>query len=299
MSKLKIAIGLFGLENFSDGDPSSYLEAAKLADKKGIDYITITDHVVMGERTDKYPFGDFPVPYEYPWFEPLTVLSGVAAVTNSIKLSTGVVIAPLRSAVLLAKICATLDVISKGRLEIGVGTGWQKEEYDASNIEFDNRLSVLKEQLEVCKELWSNVPAKFSGKHISFESIYSVPLPKQKGGVPFWFGIAANESNADLIAKFGLGWIPIQPNPKFISRGVNIIKEGFLRAKKDPEKLRVRGQLQMGFDRNGKPCINKTLESLEEGLKAGITDLEVFPSVFIENLDQLPDLFDNLIKLKS
>ena len=160
MSKLKIAIGLFGLENFSEGDPSSYLEVAKLADEKGIDYITITDHVVMGERTDKYPFGDFPVPYEYPWFEPLTVLSCVAAVTNSIKLSTGVLIAPLRSAVLLAKICATLDVISKGRLEIGVGTGWQKEEYDASNIEFDSRLIVLKEQLGCVTTNITHTPCK-------------------------------------------------------------------------------------------------------------------------------------------
>ena len=299
MSKLRIAIGLFGLENFSEGDPRCYLEAAKLADEKGVDYITITDHVVMGERTDKYPFGDFPVPFEYPWFEPLTVLSGVAAVTSNIKLSTGVVIAPLRSAVLLAKICATLDVLSNGRLEIGVGTGWQKEEYDASNIQFDNRLSVLSEQLEVCQQLWSNVPANFSGKHFSFNNIYSVPLPKQEGGVPFWFGMVANESNANLIAKFGLGWIPIQPNPEFIKSGVNIIKEGFLRAGKDPEELRVRGQLRMGFDENGKPNIEKTLDGLEQGLEAGITDLEVFPSAFIENLDQLPDLLDNLLKLKS
>ena len=298
MSELKIAIGLFGLENFSGGDPKCYFEVAKLADAKGIDYITITDHVVMGERTDKYPFGDFPVPYEYPWFEPLTVLSGIAAVTDSIKLSTGVVIAPLRSAVLLAKICATLDMLSGGRLELGVGIGWQKEEYDASNLEFDNRSSVLEEQLEICQELWSNVPTNFSGKYTSLKNIYSVPLPKQKGGVPFWFGMAATKSNADLIAKFGLGWIPIQPNPDFIRSGIDIIKEGYLRVDKDPDLLRVRGQLRMGFDADNKPNIEKTLESLDQGVEAGITDLEVFPSAFIENLDQLPDLFDQLVKLK-
>ena len=277
MSELKIAIGLFGLENFSGGDPKCYFEVAKLADAKGIDYITITDHVVMGERTDKYPFGDFPVPYEYPWFEPLTVLSGIAAVTDSIKLSTGVVIAPLRSAVLLAKICATLDMLSGGRLELGVGIGWQKEEYDASNLEFDNRSSVLEEQLEICQELWSNVPTNFSGKYTSLKNIYSVPLPKQKGGVPFWFGMAATKSNA----------------------GIDIIKEGYLRVDKDPDLLRVRGQLRMGFDADNKPNIEKTLESLDQGVEAGITDLEVFPSAFIENLDQLPDLFDQLVKLKS
>ena len=151
----------------------------------------------------------------------------------------------------------------------------------------------------MCQQLWSNVPANFSGKHFSFNNIYSVPLPKQEGGVPFWFGMVANESNANLIAKFGLGWIPIQPNPEFIKSGVNIIKEGFLRAGKDPEELRVRGQLRMGFDENGKPNIEKTLDGLEQGLEAGITDLEVFPSAFIENLDQLPDLLDNLLKLKS
>ena len=86
--------------------------------------------------------------------------------------------------------------------------------------------------------------------------------------MPFWFGMAATKSNADLIAKFGLGWIPIQPNPDFIRSGIDIIKEGYLRVDKDPDLLRVRGQLRMGFDADNKPNIEKTLESLDQGVEA-------------------------------
>lgn len=299
MSDLKISIGLFGLENLYEGDPRGYLEVAKIAEKKGIDYITITDHVIMGERTDRYPFGEFPVPLEYPWFEPLSVLSSIAAVTDTIKLSNGILISPLRSAVLLAKASATLDVISNGRFELGIGTGWQKEEYEASGLNFDIRLETLDDQLGAIKQLWTTSPSNFSGKHLSFEKVYSLPHPIQEDGIPLWFGMIANDQNADRIAEHGIGWVPIQANPKFISAGVKILKDGFSRYGRDPETLRVRGQLQMSFDDQGIPNIDKTLENLEAGLTAGITDLEIFPSGFITNKKDLSNFLEKIANLKN
>ncbi|MDG2061033.1 MAG: TIGR03619 family F420-dependent LLM class oxidoreductase [SAR86 cluster bacterium] len=299
MKDKTISIGLFGLENFYDGSPRGYLEVAKIAEDSGIDYITITDHVVMGERTDRYPFGKFPVPLEYPWFEPISILSSIAAVTSTIKLSNGILIGPLRSAALLAKQSATLDVISNGRFELGIGTGWQREEYEASGLNFDQRLDDLDDQLGAFKELWASSPANFKGKHLTFKNIYSIPYPLQKEGIPIWFGMMANEENADRIAQHGVGWVPIQAKPDFIRSGKEILQKGFERAGRKTEELRIRGQLQMGFNEERKPCIDRTLENLEAGLEAGITDLEIFPSGFIQSKDDLPGFFKKLVDIKN
>src|SRR5580704_15075684 len=129
---VKVSIGVIGMERLYGGDFSRLVEAARQADEAGIDMLSITDHVVMGEHLENYPYGPFPMPLDYPWFEPMTVLSAVAAVTRNIRLSTGILISPLRPAVLLAKQLATLDVMSRGRVTIGLGIGCQREEYAAS-----------------------------------------------------------------------------------------------------------------------------------------------------------------------
>src|SRR4051812_14877861 len=102
---------------------------AREADKAGIDRIVVVDHVVMGPHTEAYSWGKFPTPPDSPWLEPLTCLAVIAGATSRVRLGTGILIAPLRSGAVLAKTAATLDVLSGGRLDLGVGTGWQKEEY--------------------------------------------------------------------------------------------------------------------------------------------------------------------------
>jgi alkanesulfonate monooxygenase SsuD/methylene tetrahydromethanopterin reductase-like flavin-dependent oxidoreductase (luciferase family) len=128
LSRFRTAVGIFGLEGCLGGDFSKILGVMQRADALGIDQMVITDHVVMGERTDRYPYGRFPVPPAHPWYEPVVTLAAIAGATSRIRLSTGVLIAPLRPAVLLAKQAATLDVISGGRLDLGVGTRGHREE---------------------------------------------------------------------------------------------------------------------------------------------------------------------------
>ena len=132
--------GLFGLENFYGGDILSLIEISQMAEELGFDSISVTDHVVMGKNLHKYPFGKFPLPSEAPWYEPLSLLTMIASNTKKINLATAVLIAPLRNPALLAKNAATLDAISKGRLELGVGLGWQKEEFDTA---VDNMSSLI------------------------------------------------------------------------------------------------------------------------------------------------------------
>ena len=122
----------------------------------------MVDHVVMGERVEKYPFGKFQGSPASDWLEPLVELGVYAGMTKNIRLSAGIVITPLRPAALLAKQLATLDVLSRGRVEIGVGVGWQKEEYDACGVPWEGRYGLMHEQVRACKLLWSEAPASMN-----------------------------------------------------------------------------------------------------------------------------------------
>src|SRR3974390_2872496 len=103
------------------------VDVAQMVEDSGADRVVVVDHLVMGSHTDAYRWGRFPTPPQAPWLEPLTVLTAMAAGTGNVRLATGILIAPLRPAVLLAKTAATLDQISGGRLDLGVGFGWQRE----------------------------------------------------------------------------------------------------------------------------------------------------------------------------
>ena len=112
MSSIRVSVGLFAVENFYGGDLLSLVKVSQLAEAVGIDQIVLTDHVVMGARVDRYPYGDFPVPPATPWLEPMLTMATIAGATKKIRLSTSIVIAPLRPAVLLAKQAASLDALS-------------------------------------------------------------------------------------------------------------------------------------------------------------------------------------------
>src|SRR5207253_3110283 len=105
------------------GDWRGLADVARQAEDAGVDRIVLSDHVVMGRNTHEYKWGRFPQPPDAPWLEPLTILAAMAAVTSSIRLATGILIAPLRPAALLAKTAATIDVLSGGRLDPRGGTG--------------------------------------------------------------------------------------------------------------------------------------------------------------------------------
>ena len=133
MPALSVTLPSFG-PIFRDNNFHQIADLAKMAEQAGVDRIMLTDHVVMGEHTDKYPYGPFPFPPETAWLEPLASLAHMAAVTSQVRFSTKILIAPLRPAAVLAKTLATMDVLSQGRLEVGVGTGWQREEYEAASV---------------------------------------------------------------------------------------------------------------------------------------------------------------------
>jgi probable F420-dependent oxidoreductase len=272
------------------GDWRGLVSVARRAEDCGIDRIIVVDHVVMGRNTDAYAWGRFPVPPEAPWFEPLSTLCAMAVVTSTIRLSTGILIAPLRPAALLAKQVATLDALSGGRVDLGVGVGWQKEEYDAQGLDFSNRGRLLEDTIAACRALWSDLPAKFSSESISFEDTFCAPQPVQPR-LPVWFGGTLNDRMLRRIIELGDGWIPI------MGATLDDVRDGAERLKAAASRrieVQVPAPYIMGT--NGKPDPVATLAGVPELVAAGATDITVNLAAFAATLAEAPAALETLGK---
>jgi probable F420-dependent oxidoreductase len=205
---MKVGLNVMGLDALFRGDVGALLDFVSLADRKGVDLVSISDHLGFERQAHQVrrETRAFPFPLEQPWYEPISFLSAVAARTSRIRLSTFVLIAPLRPALLLAKQLATLDVISKGRVTIGLGVGWQEPEFRAAGAEFEGRFVDLEETIGAMRALWAPPPAAFEGRAFGFRDFYSYPLPAQRRDLPIVLGFAPTTKNLDRIARLGQGW---------------------------------------------------------------------------------------------
>ena len=277
---VKFSVGLFGLENLVGGDLKALADLVGHADRAGIHQLDISEHVVMGKHVGKYPYGDFPLPPDGPWPDALTVLTACAMRTENIRLSTGVLLSPLRNAAALAKQLATMDRLSGGRLEIGIGTGWQREEYEACNVPFEGRFGLLHEQVAVMKTLWRDSPASFSGRHHDFSDIYCQPQPVQPGGVPIWYGMAASDRNAVRIAELADGWAPLLEDPELVASSLDRIRAEMTRLGRRVDDFPVRLVLSPVFT-DGVPDLEATLAKIPAFRDAGVTMFEIAAIAFV------------------
>ena len=160
------------LGTYTDGpshDWRAMLDMARAMDVAGVDRVVVSDHVVFGENLDAYADpsiggqagGRQPTGPDGSWLEPVTVLTAIAATTTRIRLGTAILLAALRRPAVLAKQLATLDVLSQGRVDLGVGVGWQREEYEAVGLSFADRGRLLDHTLEVCQTLWTQQRASY------------------------------------------------------------------------------------------------------------------------------------------
>ena len=296
---MDVCISVIGLESWFGGDFAGVTELVQVADRMGIDQVSAVDHVVLGEDHSAYPYGKFPGTVEAPWIEPMVQLATFAAVTKRIKLSSGIVIAPLRPAPVLAKQIATLETLSYGRVEIGLGVGWHREEYDACGVPWESRFELLEEQVAACKALWSSAPASFSGKHINFEGLHAIPLPPRRGETPIWFGIAPLARNIERIAKLGVGWLPMERDPEKLVQPIDKLRKAFTAAGRDPAELKVRASYQMVRGENGRPDVEATLAATSTYAAAGVTVMRAEPAVFCRKREDFEPFLERLLKAKD
>ena len=189
------------------------------AEELGYAYGTFSDHVVIPtDISSPYPYsasGEFVNAGTGERNEQLIELAFVAARTSKLRLVTSVMVVPHRPAVLAAKQLATIDTLSGGRVTLGIGAGWMKEEFEALGLPaFEARGKVTDEYIAAFKELWTKDRPRFAGSYVKFDKITFAPKPSQKGGIPIWVG---GESGPALrrTAKYGDAWYPIPNNPAF------------------------------------------------------------------------------------
>jgi len=199
--------------------PDNLATIARGGEELGYHFVLFGDHIVVPRQiASPYPYtesGEFPGSASGVAMEQLTVLAFLAGQTQTIRLATSVIIVPHRNPLVAAKALATLDVLSKGRLVVGVGVGWMREEFEALGLPpFDERGAVTDEYIRAFKELWTSDNPSFEGKYCRFSNISFLPKPVQKPHPPIWVG---GESRQALrrTAELGNGWYPISVNPQF------------------------------------------------------------------------------------
>ena len=193
-------------------------EIARRAELLNYDYIAVTDHIAVPRNIDsRYPYtedGMFPGRVgEY--LEPLCLMGYLAGITDRINLLTSILVIPHRPAVLAAKMISSLDVMSNGRIILGIGAGWMREEFEAIDApDFNARGRVTDEYLRAFRTLWTEQNPTFHGKHVNFENLIFEPKPLQPNGPRIWAGgeSPAAKRRAATVAD---GWYPVGNNPKF------------------------------------------------------------------------------------
>ena len=209
--------------------PDNLLRIAQEAEALGFDFVTVSDHLIIPTSiASRYPYsdsGEFPSGAAADRLEQLTAATFIAASTSTLRIVTSVMVVPHRPAVLTAKILATIDVLSKGRLTLGIGAGWCEEEFNAiGSLPFAERGAVTDEFMMACKELWSADAPTFDGQYVKFQDVLFPPKPVQQP-IPIWVG---GESAPAMrrTARYGDAWYPIGTNPKFPMDTLSRFKAG-------------------------------------------------------------------------
>lgn len=213
----------------------------RLAEDLGFESVWPVEHVVMAASYEsKYPYhpsGRMPIE-EAAIPDPLTWLTWVAAVTNRIKLGTAVLILPQRNPVVLAKTIASLDRLSAGRVQLGIGLGWMREEADAVGVNFDDRGSRTDEYIAAMRALWTQPVASFRGKDVRFENVKCNPLPARPSGVPIHIG-GHSPAAARRAGRLGDGFLPMGTGLEDIARLRKRMEESARKAGRDPSAIEL------------------------------------------------------------
>lgn len=224
-------------------DPGAVREYAQAVESLGFKHLLVFDHV-LGANTANRPNWPGPYTHHHMFHEPFVLFGYLAAITESIELVTGIVILPQRQTVLVAKQAAEVDVLSRGRLRLGIGIGWNPVEYEALGENFHNRGKRSEEQIELMRALWTDDLVDFEGRWHRVPDAGINPLPVQRP-IPVWFG-GASDQVISRVAEIGDGWFPLfQPDAK----GRELIETMRSRARaagRNPDDIGIESWISVG-----------------------------------------------------
>jgi probable F420-dependent oxidoreductase len=232
---------------------------ARAAEDLDFDYLLAFDHVLGANPANPGPWQNGPYDYTTMFHEPLVLFGHLAAVTKRIKFATGILILPQRQTVLVAKQAAEVDVLSGGRLRIGVGVGWNPAEYEALDMDFHTRGRREAEQVQVLHKLWTRRLVEFEGEFHHLPDVGLHPLPIQRP-IPIWFG-GGSEATLRRMAKLGDGWMPNAQSLDALAENLARLR-GYIRdAGRDPAAFGV--DVRIDARRQDEETWLETLERLK------------------------------------
>jgi probable F420-dependent oxidoreductase len=244
---------------------------AEGAERRNFHSLWLPEHVVLfDEYVSRYPYspdGRIPAGGENGLLDPLTALAFVAAATRRIRIGSAVCLVPQRNPVYTAKEVATLDVLSGGRVDFGVGVGWLAEEFAALGVPFEHRGARCREYLRLMQALWRDPVSEFQGKFYELAPCRQFPKPVQKPHPPIHFG---GESNAALrrVADLGQGWHPFHQEPQFVAERLAALEEML------HERGRKRSEIEVTVCAYLRPI---SLDLVKRYRDAGVDQVTVMP----------------------
>lgn len=255
---MAIDIGVFQIVPDKRADPAV---VAKVAEDLGFNSYWVPEHAILPVDFKSAYIGDpnseAPPPPDYlaripdPWI----ALSRAAAVTNRIRLGTGICLVPEHNPLVLANEIASLDHYCDGRIDFGIGAGWNREESEILGVDFDHRWTQTKECIQVMKELWTKEAGEFHGKYYDFPPVKCFPKPTQQPHPPVFLASSGAKRVFNRVVDYGKGWIPVIRSVEDVREGRAKLDEAARAAGRDPRDFVIRpftleGQLRTRADRD-------------------------------------------------
>jgi len=216
---------------------------AQTAEELGYQHILAYDHVIGADPASR-PGWRPPYTHRDAFHEPFVLFGYLAGLTKKIELVTGVIILPQRQTVLVAKQAAALDVLSGGRLRLGIGIGWNPVEYESLGENFKNRGRRSEEQVEVMRKLWTQELVTFQGQWHTITDAGLNPLPIQRP-IPIWFG-GSDDRALRRLARLGDGWFPLLGPDDKCRTAIEKIRSYAREAGRDPSRIGIEGRITFG-----------------------------------------------------
>lgn len=276
-------------------EPATMARVARLGEELGFDYVTLTDHIALPDTSvPGYPYsesGAFYSPDPGRRFELLTATAWVAAKTERIRLVLAVLVVPHRPAVLAAKMLSTLDVLSGGRLTVGVGAGWLQAEFDAVvTTPFAERGAVTDAYLDAFRQLWTEDKPRIENKYVRYDGLVMEPKPVQKPHPPIWVG---GESGPSMrrAARVGDAWYPIGSNNAHLLDTLPRLEAGIAKlrrlteaAGRDPAKIGVVYRVKR-HGHEAPPASDGNRRLFTNGIANVIADIKALRAIGVTGLD--------------
>ncbi len=223
-------------------DPQSALEIARVAEEVGFESVWGGEHVIFPSKIESaYPYtedGKVPADENTPIPDPLIWLAYVAAAAPTLRLGTCILILPQRNPLVLAKELATLDHLSGGRVELGIGVGWLKEEFEALGVPWERRGRRNDEYVEALRTIWSGQHVEYHGEFVDFEPLSCTPLPPQGPDIPILVG-GDTDVAIRRAARLADGYFPGEGDPQKLAGLISRLAEECNKRDRDPAEVEI------------------------------------------------------------